>query len=75
MCATCYAINKKSSEILNENDDLREEINYIFNGCGFNEYEKGSVDTEKNILHVVDILYDKRDEISKNIVRDLSNTK
>ncbi|WP_080460705.1 ferredoxin:CoB-CoM heterodisulfide reductase subunit HdrB [Methanobrevibacter arboriphilus] len=75
MCATCYAINKKSSEILNENDDLREEINYIFNDCGFNEYEKGSVDTEKNILHVVDILYDKRDEISKNIVRDLSNIK
>jgi len=75
MCATCYAINKKSSEILNENDDLRDEINHIFNDCGFDGYKKDSISTENNILHVVDILYNKRDEISKKIVRDLSDIK
>ncbi|WP_297896920.1 ferredoxin:CoB-CoM heterodisulfide reductase subunit HdrB [Methanobrevibacter sp.] len=75
MCATCYAINKKSSEILNENDDLRDEINEIFNECGFDSYKKDSINTENNILHVVDILFDKRKEISKKIKLDLSNIK
>ena len=30
MCATCYAILKKSSNILNKNDNVRKKINEIF---------------------------------------------
>lgn len=35
----------------------------------------GDVDSSENIFHVVDILYNKRDEISKNIKYDLSGYK
>ena len=30
MCATCYAINKKSVKLLNNKDELREKINNLF---------------------------------------------
>ena len=30
MCATCYAINKKSVKLLNKKDDLRNHINQLF---------------------------------------------
>ena len=74
MCATCYAINKKSVKLLNAKDDLRNHINSLFdeNGLGHLKYEKGDLDSTENIFHVVDILYAKKDEIAKHIKYDLS---
>lgn len=65
MCATCYAINKKSVKLLNKKDDLREEINRLFNENGLSHltYEKDDLKPTENIFHVVDILYGKKDEI------------
>ena len=34
MCATCYAINKKSVKLLNKKDDLRNHINQLFEENG-----------------------------------------
>ena len=77
MCATCYAINKKSVKLLNTKDDLRNEINNLFenNGLEHLTYEKNDLLPRENIFHVVDILYSKKDEIKKNIKYDLSNYK
>ena len=75
MCATCYAINKKVANILNKKDNVRDKVNDVFDKSDLKnlKYEKGDVDSSKNIFHVVDILYSKRDEISKNIKYDLSD--
>ncbi len=77
MCATCYAINKKSVKLLNTKDDLRNKINNLFenNGLKHLTYEKNDLLPRENIFHVVDILYSKKDEIKKNIKYDLSNYK
>ena len=65
MCATCYAINKKSVKLLNKKDDLRDHINQLFdeNGLSHLKYEKDDLKPTENIYHVVDILYGKKDEI------------
>lgn len=75
LCATCYAINKKVANILNKKDDVRSEVNEVFDKCGFEDmkFTKGDIDSTKNIFHVVDILYNKREEISKHIKYDFSN--
>ena len=59
MCATCYAINKKSVKLLNKKDDLREHINRLFdeNGLSHLKYEKDDLKPTENIFHVIDILY------------------
>ena len=77
MCATCYAINKKSVKLLNKKDDLREEINQLFdeNGLSHLKYEKNDLTPTENIFHVVDILYGRKDEIKKHIKYDLSDYK
>ncbi len=77
MCATCYAINKKVANILNKKDDVRDKVNEVFDKSelSYLKYESGDVDSSENIFHVVDILYNKRDEISKNIKYDLSGYK
>nr|WP_319372634.1 ferredoxin:CoB-CoM heterodisulfide reductase subunit HdrB [uncultured Methanobacterium sp.] len=63
MCATCYAILKKSAEILNENDEAREKINGLLEEAGLGKmvYHKGDIDPHKNIFHAAEILYNKRD--------------
>lgn len=65
MCATCYAILKKSAEILNQNDEAREKINRMLIDTGMEEmvYQKGDIDPHKNIFHAAEILYNKRKEI------------
>ncbi|GAA5818694.1 MAG: CoB--CoM heterodisulfide reductase iron-sulfur subunit B family protein [Methanobrevibacter sp. CfCl-M3] len=74
MCATCYAINKKSLKLLNSNDLLREKINKVFEDSSMKdmEYEKGSLDSLNNIFHVVEILFNKKEEIAKYLNVDLS---
>jgi len=75
MCATCYAIHKKVAKLLNDNDDFREEVNKIYDETNLDEmkYEKGNIDPSKNIFHVVELLFNKRYEIAKNINIDISN--
>ncbi|MCQ2972320.1 MAG: CoB--CoM heterodisulfide reductase iron-sulfur subunit B family protein [archaeon] len=77
MCATCYAINKKVANILNNKSEVREDINEIFKESNLEHltYEKGDIDSTKNLFHVVDILYKKKDELSKHIKYDLSDFK
>ena len=77
MCATCYAINKKSVKLLNKKDDLRNHINQLFeeNGLGHLKYEKDDLLPTENIFHVVDILYGKKEEIKEHIKYDLSEYK
>lgn len=77
MCATCYAINKKSVKLLNKKDDLRNHINHLFdeNGLSHLKYEKDDLKPTENIYHVVDILYGKKDEIKDKIKYDLSDYK
>lgn len=75
MCATCYAINKKVANILNNKDDIREKVNDVFKDSDLDHliYEKDSTKSSENIFHVVDILYIKKDEISKYLKFDLSD--
>lgn len=77
LCATCYAINKKAANVLNNKDDVREEVNTLFNENDLSEmtYTKGDIDSSENIFHVVDILYNKKEEIAKNIKFDFSKFK
>ena len=74
MCATCYAILKKSAKILNQNEVARNEINKILDESNLEkmEYTLGDVDPRKNIFHVAEIFFNKRKEISKLVKFDLS---
>jgi len=75
MCATCYAILKKSAKILNENSEARDKINDIMVKSGLTnmEYHHGDMDPAENIFHVAEIFFNKRDEISRLVKVDLSN--
>ncbi|MDO5848725.1 MAG: ferredoxin:CoB-CoM heterodisulfide reductase subunit HdrB [Methanobrevibacter sp.] len=77
MCATCYAINKKVANILNNKDEVRDKVNEVFKESDLAHlvYEKDSTDSSENIFHVVDILYNKKDEISNHLKYDLSDFK
>ena len=77
MCATCYAILKKSSNILNNNDDVRRKINEIFEDSKLREfkYKVDEVDSRNNIFHTVEILFNKADEIEDYPKIDLSQFK
>ncbi len=77
LCATCYAILKKSCNILNERDDVRNSINKIFDSSGLSElkYNANDMDSRNNIFHAVEILYNKADEINDLVEADLSGFK
>lgn len=77
MCATCYAINKRVANLLNENDELRDSVNEVFDKCGYEwmKYEKDNIKSRENIFHVIDIFYSKRKEIAENIKYDFSDFK
>lgn len=77
MCATCYAILKKTVKILNQNEDARNQVNNILDESGLEEmeYTQDSMDPSKNIFHVAEILFNKKDEISKLVTVDLSGFK
>lgn len=75
MCATCYAILKKSCKILNNNDKVRGKINKILEDSKLEDmkYTPGDIDPRDNIFHSAEILYNKADLI--NPVVDLSQFK
>jgi len=77
MCATCYAILKKSSNILNKNDKVRKKINKIFEDSKLDElkYKVDEVDSRNNIFHTVEILFNKAKEIEDYPKIDLSQFK
>ncbi len=74
MCATCYTILKKSAKILNQNEEARNKVNNILDDSELEkmEYTKGDMDPLKNIFHVAEILFNKREEISSLVKVDLS---
>jgi heterodisulfide reductase subunit B len=77
MCATCYAILKKSAKILNQNEEARDKINKILDDSNLEKmgYTPGDMDPSKNIFHVAEIFFNKRKEISKLVKFDLSGLK
>ena len=77
MCATCYAILKKSAKILNQNHEARDKINKILDDSNLEkmQYTPGDIDPGKNIFHVAEIFFKKRKEISKLVKFDLSGLK
>ena len=77
LCATCYAILKKSANILNKKDDVRKNVNKIFEDSGIPElkYNAEDIDSRDNIFHAVEILYNKAEEIEDLVEIDLSGFK
>lgn len=77
MCSTCYAILKKSCNILNENDKVRNKINQIFKDSKLDNliYSPGDMDSEGNIFHVAEVLWSKKAEIKDLPMIDLSELK
>ncbi len=75
LCATCYAILKKTCNILNEKDVIRNQINQIFKDSKLEnmEYNEGEFDARDNIFHVAEILWNKKAEIKDIPKIDLSN--
>jgi heterodisulfide reductase subunit B1 len=75
MCATCYAILKKSAKILNQNEEARDKVNEILDDSNLEkrEYTQDDMDPAQNIFHVAEILFNKRDEISRLVKVDLSS--
>lgn len=65
LCATCYAINKRSCKLLNSNEPVREKINSIFKDKELQhlEYTPESFHDVDNFYHVVEIIASKDDEI------------
>lgn len=74
LCATCYAILKKSAKILNQNEEAKREVNRILKDSDHEKmmYTPGNMDPAKNIFHVAEILFNKREEISRMVKIDLS---
>jgi heterodisulfide reductase subunit B1 len=74
MCATCYAILKKSAKILNHNEEARNKVNKILIDSNLEKMEYNTNDTDpvKNIFHVAEIFFNKRNEISSLVKVDLS---
>ncbi len=77
LCATCYAILKKSGNILNKQDHIRDSINKILDDSGVPDlkYNLEDMDSRSNIFHAVEILYNKVDEIQDLVEVDLSEIK
>lgn len=77
LCATCYAILKKSANILNKKDHIRNSINKIFDDSGIPDlkYNLENIDSRSNIFHTVEILYNKADKIPDLVEVDLSGFK
>lgn len=77
MCSTCYAINKKSADLLNNNEEVRDQVNEIFIKSGLNDktYSKGDMDSRENIFHVVEIFYNNQEKISQLLKYQLNGLK
>ncbi len=77
LCATCYAILKKSANILNTKDNVRRQVNKIFDGSGISDlkYKVEDIDSRDNIFHTTEIIYNKADKIPDLVEVDLSGFK
>ena len=77
LCATCYAILKKSANILNKKEDVRKKVNKIFDDTEIPnlKYNADDMDSRDNIFHVAEILYNKAEEIENLVEIDLSGFK
>jgi len=77
LCATCYAILKKSANILNKKDYIRKQVNKIFDDSKIPDlkYSMDDMDSRDNIFHVAEILYNKAEEIEDLTEVDLSGFK
>ena len=77
LCATCYAILKKSANILNKKSDVRKKVNKIFDDTEIPnlKYNADDMDSRDNIFHVAEILYNKAEEIENLVEIDLSGFK
>lgn len=77
MCSTCYAIMKKTATTLNNREKVREKTNEVFKKSNLDHliYEKGDIDSKDNILHVIELIYDKKKELARLINVDLSSIK
>ncbi len=77
LCATCYAILKKSLHLLNSNEKARSKVNEILEEAGLShmKYEANMLSSEENIFHIVEVLYSKREQISQKIKKDFSKIK
>ena len=75
LCATCYAILKKSCNILNEKKNIRNKINQIFKDSKIENmnYNLGEFDSRDNIFHAAEILWNKSNEIKDMPKLDLSS--
>jgi heterodisulfide reductase subunit B len=74
LCSTCYAILKKSINLLNSNEKARDDINGILERAGLSDmkYNAGDLSSENNVFHMVEILYSKVDKIAPLIKKDFS---
>jgi heterodisulfide reductase subunit B1 len=74
LCSTCYAILKKSCNILNKKDDIRKNVNKIFESSNISnlKYKLDDMDSRDNIFHTTEILYNKAEEIENFVDIDLS---
>lgn len=77
LCATCYAILKKSCNILNKNEEVRNKINNIFETSNLKNmvYHEDDMNSRDNIYHAAEILYSKASEIENIPKIDLSHFK
>lgn len=77
LCATCYAILKKSCNILNKNEEVRNKINNIFETSNLKNmvYHEDDMNSRDNIYHAAEILYNKASEIENIPKIDLSHFK
>ncbi|MGB9937712.1 MAG: ferredoxin:CoB-CoM heterodisulfide reductase subunit HdrB [Methanobacterium sp.] len=75
LCATCYAILKKSANILNKKEDVRNKVNKIFDSSNIPElkYNAEDMDSRENIFHVAEILYNKAEKIEDLVKVDFSS--
>ena len=74
LCATCYAILKKSADVLNKKDIVRKNVNKILEDLKLSDlqYNAGDMDSRNNIFHAVEILYNMADEIADHVKLDIS---
>ncbi len=75
LCSTCYAIMKKSINLLNSNEEARNEVNSILERAGLShmKYQAGDMSSENNVFHMVEVLYSKADEMVEKITKDFSD--
>ncbi len=68
-CSTCYAINKKCTEVLKENREALHQVNDVLSGIGM-RYDN-ELDVRAHHFSTVEIMWKLREEIKDKAVLDL----